>query len=181
MREGNSLKSAGLFAMEWLLLILLPSALVVAAGYDVATFTIPNWIVLCIAAVFPAVALFAGLPLDSFGSHVAIGFGVLVLGMILFAIGMFGGGDAKLMAATAMWMGPPAILSFLVGTAMIGGALATAILVYRRMPLPAQMMVSGWAVRLHDKSKGIPYGVALAGGGLVAYHAAPVAALLGAV
>jgi prepilin peptidase CpaA len=166
--------------MEWLLLILLPSALVIAAGYDVATFTIPNWLCLSIAAVFPAIALIVGLPLASFGLHLAVGAATLALGIMLFAMGLFGGGDAKLMAATALWMGPPAILGFLMATAMIGGALAISILFFRRIPLPAQLLMKSWAVRLHDRGKGIPYGVALAGGGLVAYHAAPVAIFLGA-
>ena len=165
--------------MEWLLLVLLPSALVLAAGYDVATYTIPNWLSLTIAAVFPAMALIAGMPASTFGMHVAIGFAVLVFGIVLFAMRLFGGGDAKLMAATALWMGPQAILGFLVGTAMVGGALATAIILFRRIPMPAELVTRAWAQRIHSKDKGVPYGVAICGGGLAIYYATPIAIYLG--
>jgi prepilin peptidase CpaA len=166
--------------MEWLLLVLLPAALVLAAGYDVATYTIPNWLSLAIAAVFPAMALIAGMPLTSFALHIAIGVATLTFGIVLFAMRLFGGGDAKLLAATALWMGPQTILSFLIGTAMVGGALATAVLLFRRMPLPAELAARRWAMRIHSKEKGVPYGVAIAGGGLAIYYATPVAIYLGA-
>lgn len=166
--------------MEWLLLVLLPSALVLAAGYDVATYTIPNWLSLTIALVFPAMALIAGMPLTSFAFHIAIGVATLAFGIVLFAMRLFGGGDAKLLAATALWMGPQSIVGFLVGTAMIGGALATGILLFRRIPLPAELVALPWAQRLHSKDKGLPYGVAIAGGGLAIYYASPIALYLGA-
>jgi prepilin peptidase CpaA len=166
--------------MEWLLLLLLPTALVVAAGYDVATYTIPNWLSLAIAAVFPAMALIAGMPLTTFGIHLAIGVATLAFGIVLFAMRLFGGGDAKLLAATALWMGPQAVVGFLVGTAMVGGALAAAILFFRRIPLPAELAARPWALRIHSKDKGLPYGVAIAGGGLAIYYATPIAVYLGA-
>jgi prepilin peptidase CpaA len=166
--------------MEWLLLVLLPAALVLAAGYDVATYTIPNWLSLAIAAVFPAMALIAGMPLTSFGLHIAIGVATLTFGIVLFGMRLFGGGDAKLLAATALWMGPQTILSFLIGTAMVGGALATAVLLFRRIPLPAELAARRWAMRIHSKEKGVPYGVAIAGGGLAIYYATPIAVYLGA-
>jgi prepilin peptidase CpaA len=166
--------------MEWLLLLLLPAALVLAAGYDVATYTIPNWLSLAIAAVFPAMALIAGMPITTFGLHLAIGVATLTFGIVLFAMRLFGGGDAKLMAAAALWMGPQTILSFLVGTAMVGGALATAILLFRRIPLPPELAARPWAMRIHSKDKGVPYGVAIAGGGLAIYYATPIAVYFGA-
>jgi prepilin peptidase CpaA len=166
--------------MEWLLLVLLPAALVLAAGYDVATYTIPNWLSLAIAAVFPAMALIAGLSLTAFGLHIAIAVATLSFGIVLFAMRLLGGGDAKLLAATALWMGPQAIFSFLVGTAMVGGALATAVLLFRRIPLPAELAARRWAIRIHSKEKGVPYGVAIAGGGLAVYYATPIAVYLGA-
>jgi prepilin peptidase CpaA len=166
--------------LEWVLLIVLPTALVTAAAFDLATYTIPNWLSLTIAALFPAFAIVADLTIVQFALHIAVGFALLALAMMLFALRLFGGGDAKLIAATALWMGPPGILPFLMATALTGGALATFVILLRRLPLPAALADREWARRLHERKRGVPYGIALAGGGLAAYHTTPIAIALGA-
>ena len=61
---------------------------------------------------------------------------VLAVTFVMFAIGGMGGGDAKLMAATALWMGFNLnLLGYLVTSAFIGGLLTLAILSYRKSPL----------------------------------------------
>ncbi|MDP3300196.1 MAG: prepilin peptidase, partial [Phenylobacterium sp.] len=90
------------------LLVICPALLIVAALKDVTTYTIPNWISLALIVAFFPTALLLGLPLDVLGLHVGLGVGALVAGMVMFALGWIGGGDAKVFAASALWLGWPA-------------------------------------------------------------------------
>ena len=62
------------------------------------------------------------------GAHLLIGFGALAVGIGMFALRWIGGGDAKLFAAAALWLGAPAALSYVVMTGMAGGAALALIL-----------------------------------------------------
>ena len=82
-----------------------------------------------------------------------------------------GGGDAKLLAASALWLGYDHLMPFLVLVSLLGGVLALLILGYRRfVPMAAVVgTVPKWAARLHENGTGIPYGIAIAGGALSMY------------
>jgi prepilin peptidase CpaA len=97
----------------------------------------------------------------------------------LFAMGWIGGGDAKLFATTTLWLGPQILLTYSLTTALIGGALTLTLLAWRNLPLPASFAGQGWLVRLHDAKQGIPYGIALAAAGLLAYPDTPFMAAVG--
>ncbi|MCR5873482.1 prepilin peptidase [Phenylobacterium sp. J426] len=157
-----------------LLALALPALVIVAAVKDVTSFTIPNWISLALAAAFAPAALAAGLPLTDVGVHLAVGLGALVAGMVLFALRWIGGGDAKLFAAAALWLGLAGLPSFLLATAVAGGGLSLLVLWMRR-PLfrPVVLMGPSWVVRLAEPKEGIPYGVAIAVGALAAFPHAP--------
>ena len=94
---------------------------------------------------------------------------MLLVGFSMFARGWIGGGDTKLMGAAALWMGFDHLLSFLLWTALMGGALALFLLAYRSILPPIWLIGQPWALRLHDPREGIPYGVAIAGAGLLVY------------
>ncbi len=160
--------------LEYPLLLLFPIAMVYAAASDVMTMTIPNRISVALAAGFLAIAVLGGFTMQQFLTHVATGAGVLVVGVIMFSRGWIGGGDAKLLAAGALWFGYEQLYDYVLLATIVGGALAVIIILYRQFVPP--MWVSGqeWAVRLHDKSCGIPYGVALAGGALWLYPTSPI-------
>src|ERR1044071_2773983 len=98
---------------ETALYMLVGATMIVAAAYDVLTLTIPNWISLVLIALFPIIAVVAGLPLHELGWHVAIGVIALAAGIAAFAVGVVGGGDAKLFAAVALFMGPLAIAPYI--------------------------------------------------------------------
>lgn len=151
------------------LLLVFPLAMVMAGIMDLLTFTIPNRISLALVAGFLAAAFLAGLPSMVLLTHAGAGLLVLAAGFAMFARGWIGGGDAKLMAAAALWLGFESLPAFLFHTALLGGAMAMLLLTYRRyVPLP-WLTRQAWAMRLHDRSQGIPYGVALAGAGLLVY------------
>ena len=154
---------------QWLIVAVYPVLLLGAALSDAATMRIPNWLTGMLALAFPLASAGTALPLSSFGLHIAIGAGALLLGMAVFAAGWVGGGDAKLFAAISLWLGPEHMLTFGIVAALLGGMLTLALLVFRRLPLPAPLAAQAWLLRLHDPDAGAPYGLALAAGGLVAF------------
>lgn len=141
--------------------------LLVAALSDVATMQIPNWVSIALAAAFIPAAALAGASWPMIGVHLAFGAGVFLVCAGLFACGVLGGGDAKLLSAAAVWTGWTALLPFLVGTALAGGLLALAALAARRALAPSPSL-PGFANRLLDRSRGVPYAVAIAAGGVFA-------------
>jgi len=149
---------------------LFPVLVIIAALTDVTSFTIPNRIsVILVLAFFPA-ALALGRPLGEIGVDAAVCFAALLAGMGMFAAGWIGGGDAKLLAAAALWLGLPAMPVFLLVTALAGGALAM-LLMNARSPW-VQPYLSGapaWLTRLATPGADVPYGVAIATGALAAF------------
>lgn len=150
-------------------LVIFPAIMVFAALSDLFTMTISNRISIALVVIFLPFAFLVGMPPEAIGLHVACGAAVLVLTFVLFAVGWIGGGDAKLAAATAVWMGWKNLGEYGVDTAMIGGALTLAILYARHLPLPSWALAVRWINRLHDRGSGVPYGIALAVAGLLIY------------
>jgi len=154
---------------EHALLLVFPAAMTYAASMDLLTMTIPNRISILLLAGFLVLAPFAGLDWHAFGMHLAAGGMMLAIGVVLFALGWVGGGDAKLIAGAALWLGFDQLLPFLVVMALIGGGLAFLLLAYRRF-VPAYLaMKADWSNRLHSSGTGIPYGVAIAAAAMWVY------------
>src|ERR1051326_4950513 len=141
--------------------------LVLAAGWDLASYTIPNVISAITLAGFVVFAVTAGYTAQLYEMHALAAFIALAAGFVLFALGYIGGGDAKLFAAVAAWFGLHDLVPYVLAASVIGGGFTLALLAARRWPLPAALAGHGWIVRLHEPTAGIPYGVALAAGGLV--------------
>lgn len=160
--------------MEFLPVLVFPSLLIIAAAYDMTTMTIPNWISGMMVICFIGLGLGVGFPLTQIGLGLGVGFGCLLLGMVFFALGWLGGGDAKLIAATAVWFGWPTAFPFLVYVMLIGGAETLLLLSFRRSPLPAQIQSVPWIGRLHGADGDLPYGVAIAVGGIFALSQSPL-------
>ena len=146
-----------------------PFALVLAGFMDLFTLTIPNKIVAILIACFLIAASSIGMFSPAFLCHFGAAFLTLVVGFAMFSRGWLGGGDAKLMVAAALWLGFEHLLPFLLWTAILGGGLAVLLLTYRRMLPPLWLMRQPWAMRLHSPKEGIPYGIAMAGAGLIVY------------
>lgn len=160
--------------LEIALITIFPALMAYAAASDVFTMTIPNKVCLALALAFLAIAVPAGMAPAAIAWHAAAGALALAVCFGLFAAGCIGGGDAKLVAATAIWFGFELVLQYLFAAALFGGALSVAILIWRRMPLPLVAMRWGWVGRLHDASNGVPYGVALAAGALAVFPKSPL-------
>ncbi|OAM78271.1 hypothetical protein A3840_07185 [Devosia elaeis] len=155
--------------MSTLALLFFPLAMAFAASSDLLTMRISNKLVLLLAAGFVVMALAVELPLQQFAMHVLCALVVLVVAFGLFALRWIGGGDAKLAAATTLWLGFGLTLPYLAYTALLGGALTLIILILRRMPLTPLIARFEWLNRLHDPKQGVPYGIAMAIAGLLTY------------
>lgn len=184
------------FLPVWLVIAAFVGIVGWAVINDVLSYRIPNVACAALALLYPAwlaVAWPAEDPLLTVGLHLAVGFSTLVAGFVLFSLRAFGAGDAKLLAAVALWAGPAGIFDLVIYTAIAGGLLAVAVLLLRRLAqvfepqlLALQLMLAGLATRMFPRpasvagaprptrhtsfARPIPYGVAIAvGAAAVAY------------
>ena len=151
-------------------MILFPSLMAYAASSDILTMTIANWVSVLLVGAFLLLAAVAGMPvLELLEMHLACGAAVLLLTFGFFACGWIGGGDAKLAAATAVWLGWDKLYDYGLTASAIGGGLTLAILYWRKVPLPGVLDRQAWARRLHLAGTGGPSGGARAAAGLILY------------
>jgi prepilin peptidase CpaA len=137
-----------------LLLLGLAAILVVAAVVDVRTFTISNRLNLAVALLAPVYWLSISLaPWPGIAIQLAAGAAVFTLLAGAFYAGMMGGGDVKLAAALALWFSPTGTVRFLVLMSLAGGILTLVLVAWHR-------------ARIREGRPQIPYGVAIAFGGL---------------
>lgn len=137
-----------------ILLVILAAALVAAAVLDLRSRTIPNRLTLAIALLAVPFWWAAGVALwPDVALRLAITSALLAIFGFAFALRMMGGGDVKLVAAVALWLPPAAVLLLLVIMSIAGGALTLAMVVRERLAKSGKRLE-------------IPYGVAIAFGGL---------------
>lgn len=140
--------------IQYGLLAALAIALLYAAFTDMRSRTISNRLNLAIAAGAPVFWLASGL---SLWPDVVWQLGIAALAFAilagLFALRMMGGGDVKLLTALALWIEPFAFMQLLLVMAIAGGVLT--------------VVMGGFHVMRRQKERlAIPYGVAIAVGGL---------------
>ncbi len=151
-----------------------PASLLIAAMNDLYEYKIPNWVSVVLFLSYFA----AGIGLGAAPSQLLEGFlfacAALVVGFGLFAGKFLGGGDAKLLAACAPWIGPSALAPFLFYTALAGGGFAVVLVIFRKTPALPVYAQAPWLLRLHQRPKDIPYAVAIALGGLLSFSQTPL-------
>lgn len=141
------------FSFSYGLLIALAIALLVAAYTDMRRRQIDNWLNAGIALAAPLFWWAGHMGLAEIGWQLALAGGAFVVLAGLFAIGAMGGGDVKLLVALALWIKPVWFAQLLMVMAVSGGVLTVAL--------------AAWHVaRRHPQRPSIPYGVAIALGGL---------------
>jgi prepilin peptidase CpaA len=112
--------------------VALAGLLAVAAWHDVRWRTIPNWIPAALVLLWVARWLAEG-RLGPAASALGVAGLVLLVGYLAWLGGFLGGGDVKLLGATALWAGTSGLLTFLLATSLVGGALALAVGLRRRL------------------------------------------------
>lgn len=156
--------------LEALIFVIFPFCMVFAAISDMVSMTIANRVPIILAAAFMIVAPLTGMDWTLYGWHVLAGALVLAVTFCLFAIGGMGGGDAKLLAATALWMGfSIELMQYLVYAALLGGVLTVLLILYRGSALAVFTGGNLFLRYFADKKAGVPYGVALGLAGLIVY------------
>jgi prepilin peptidase CpaA len=154
---------------EAIRLLMFPALMAFAASSDLFTMTISNRVTLALVAGFVAMALISGMSPHDMLAHAGAAGAVLVVTFVFFARGWIGGGDAKLAAATALWLGFDHLVPYLLYASIFGGALTLAMIRFRLMPLPQALAEQEWVKRLHRLDGGVPYGIALAAAALLIY------------
>ncbi|MBL6933242.1 MAG: prepilin peptidase [Rhodospirillales bacterium] len=139
--------------------------LMLAAINDVAEYKIPNRINFAIAALYPAYVLASPATVDWIGGLIVCAT-MLSIGVILFVFRRMGGGDVKMIAATALWAGPMGITDFVLFMVITGGVMAVARLTFVRSSLALTFGHFTGIDDTDDNSQNpLPYGVAIATGG----------------
>ena len=164
-------------AVIYLGLALYAAVLIHAAMSDLRRLEIPNVDSIILAVGFIPAALLAGVGAIDIAWAAGIAVGMLALGIFLFARGLFGGGHAKLLAAVVLWTAPADIPRLLAVMAILGGGLALAVLLARKLAPRAPILadVFPW---LSNSEPHLPYGVAIAGAGLCMITRSPLLAAL---
>src|SRR5580704_9688906 len=136
--------------LHFSVLAFFPALMALSASMDLLTLTIPNRICLSLALGYLVLAALLGVSAGDMLLNISCGLAILAIAFVMFARGWVGGGDAKLAAATALWLGWSSVLDYSVAAAIYGGVLTLIILSARRMPLPAALARFAWVARLHD-------------------------------
>jgi prepilin peptidase CpaA len=157
-----------------IIFVVFPLCLAVAACSDFLTMLIPNRVSAILLASFVVVAPLAGLGLTDIALHLSAGLIVFSACFALFAFNIMGGGDAKLLTASAVWFGMTfSLFEFLIYVSFVGGILTMAILSLRAhtntilasgMPVPGHLMTA----------KKVPYGIAIGVAAFMAYPSSPL-------
>lgn len=144
-----------------LVILAFAGLLLSAAIFDLRRFIIPDAITVALLGLWPIwVALNGAGPVGFtlLGAAIIFGFGI-----VLFNFGFMGGGDVKLLTVLALWAEPAGLPMLLFFTSLAGGLLSLFwLLPLRRLIAPA----IGWTAGQSGNMK-VPYGVAIAAGGLV--------------
>jgi prepilin peptidase CpaA len=160
-------------------LLLFPALMAFAASSDLVTMTISNRVSLVLVGGFFVLAIASGMHPADILSHTGAAAVVLVVAFGFFARGWIGGGDAKLAAASALWLGFDYLLEYLFYASLFGGALTLLVLHFRMLHLPPSLAYQDWIERLHRKGGGVPYGIALAAAALAVYPDTPWMKVIG--
>ncbi|ODU20232.1 MAG: peptidase [Sphingomonas sp. SCN 67-18] len=132
----------------------LAALLLTAAATDIRNRTISNGVNAAIALIAPLYWWSSGMALWP-DMAIQIGLSVIVFAVFaaVFAAGMMGGGDVKLLAALALWLPLVPLMRMLMVMAIAGGVVTLVVLALHKL-------------RKSDGNPEIPYGVAIAFAGL---------------
>ena len=153
--------------------LVFPLVLIAAMISDARQFRIPNSYSLVLIAAYPFAAWSSNMSGYAILLSLAVGVVVLVIGIGLFAINLFGGGDVKLFAAASVWTGSEGLYGLLIYTALLGGLLALILLIFRRLPLKDRLP-DGILRSQHQERKDIPYAFAIGTAGLLVFPGLPL-------
>lgn len=159
---------------DTLLLSVFPVLIMSAGIADYASLKIPNWLNGLIAASIIPFVLVSGMPVEIFAWHVVAAIITFLVGMVLFSSSLIGGGDVKMAAACALWIGWVPLPEFALLTLVAGGILAGGTLLW--VAVEHVMMIGKddepfWYRAITSNRIQLPYGLAIAAGGTIIFPA----------
>ncbi len=143
------------------ILVIAAAIFIAAAVCDACSYRIPNYLSALLVGMFPLVVITAPHGIDWKQNSMIFGL-VVLTGFILFLGKLIGAGDIKLLAAASLWAGPHLIAVLLIVTALVGGAVSIAMGVITHI----RQRKNDNATEVELKKVPIPYGIAIAAGGL---------------
>lgn len=156
--------------LEAAIVVIFPMCMALGAMTDLISMTIPNRVSILLTGSFFAIALLIGMDMTTLGWHILAGACVFVVCFGLFAINAMGGGDAKILASSALWFGfGTELVEYLTYVGYFGAILTILVLVLRansnvlmssRIPMP---------LYVYNSSAGVPYGIAIGIAALIAF------------
>lgn len=155
------------------LVFIFPLMMIFSSFSDLFSMSISNKVSLILIVSFAVFSIAIGMELNTILWHVATFALVLSISFVFFALNIVGGGDAKLAASTALWLGWAHTGPYIVLASFIGGILTLVILKFRSQVIPQKLNTTQWILRLHDKKNGIPYGIALGVAAMIIYPSTP--------
>ena len=155
---------------RWLVAASFPLTMAYMALSDFRTLHIPNWASVFVAAAFLPAALLGGMETAALAKHYGVGFALMIGGALLFARGLIGGGDVKMLAAGGVWFGAGGVVPYLILVALLGGAVGLAVLVMRKLPGPKPAWLEGNGA----EDRAVPYGVAIGLAAVILYSRNPL-------
>lgn len=161
-----------LSAMSPLSILVFPACLIAALVSDIRKYQIPNELSVAMVIGFLMSAVIAQIGWYAALIHVGVGIGVLAACIALWEFKIIGAGDAKLLSAVALWIGPDFAPALLMIT-MAGGVLALAMMALWALgrSVPQALGVAPWLAKLAQKPLSglpLPYGAAITVGGIAA-------------
>jgi prepilin peptidase CpaA len=172
---AHDVSIAGSAGFQAVLLALGVMVLLAAAVHDVAARTIPNWAPAAIAGLGIALRSAQGQLLGG----LALGLAVFLVAAICWTRGWIGGGDVKLLGATAIFIAPVQVGGLLVSITLAGGVVGLIYLACKQLlarlpgaadirPRPRGLVrrvlrVERWRLR---RGGSLPYASAIAFGAL---------------
>ncbi len=165
--------------MIWLILylfgVLVAAGMGLFAGWsDFRGLQIPNMVhVLIVAAFVPAfsAAYFAGAhvfsPISSHAEAAAI---TLAVTFAFFCFRVFGGGDAKLLSAYALWAGLRGMPPLLVYMAFSGFLLALFSIAIRKAKPFKNVHEGSWIAQMQAGGNRVPYGIPIVIGAFLTFY-----------
>lgn len=146
-----------------------------AAWSDFNGMTIPNLysglIIISFISAFLAVQFFSpeSQYFSSWISHLLSMLIVFAITYALFAAKMFGGGDAKMCSAYALWVGLNGLAPFLFFMGVVGGILGLVTLFLAKNKMVENPAKGSWLAKAQNGDKEVPYGIAIALGAFFAF------------
>lgn len=159
--------------LEYSIVFIFPLMMIFSSFSDLFSMSISNKVSLVLIAAFVIFALVIGMDFNTILWHFATFAVVLTLGFVFFALNIIGGGDAKLAASTALWLGWAHTGPYILLASVFGGLLTLIILKFRSQVVPEKLNTMQWVLRLHDNKNGIPYGIALGAAAMFTYPSTP--------